>query len=211
MADAMDWGSLIKQAESAGGFELLDAKDYPVRITSVEATQSNAGKPQLRIKSRIEGGPNDGRALPINYMTLSAENSSAVSIFFRQMAAMGLDKAYFATNPSLDKVASDLVNRQVIFTLDVHDFSGEKRNGVSGVKPLPGGVSASGPQGGVVAPPAPAPAAPTIPPPPPTPPPVPSPSAPPAPPAPPQPPAPPVTPPADAQVESTETPLAPPF
>lgn len=143
----MNWGDLINKAESAGGGDPIPANDYTVVVASAEAKSSSTGKPMLKVKARVQGGPFDGRVLWTN-MTLSVENDNAVAIFMRQLGSFGLGKEYFAQNPSFEQVAQALVGRSAVFVVKVGTYQGRPKNDVDDVKPgSPGGVPA--PQAGI--------------------------------------------------------------
>lgn len=152
------WDQLVRQAENAGGGDPVPANDYAITIASAEAKSSSTGKPMIKLKAKIVGGPHDGRVL-WTQLTLSVDNDNAVAIFFRQMAALGLGKEYFAQQPSFENVAQALVGRSAIFEVGIKTWQNQPRNEVSNIKPA-GAVPGIAPQ----APVAPAPPATPVPP-----------------------------------------------
>lgn len=163
-----DWNDLQAKAENAGGGEPLPTNKYDVTVATAEAKTSSTGKPMLKVKAKVIGGPHDGRTL-WNQYTLSADNDTAVSIFLRHMAAFGFDRAYFATNPSFEKIASDMVGKSVNFDVGQKVYQGTLRNEVNNTTASPtnvaSGVVSGTPAAAVPTPPtpAPAPAAPPVP------------------------------------------------
>lgn len=155
---SMDWNGLIKQAESAGGGDPIPPADYPVTVASCEAKTTSTGKPMLKVKAKVIGGPYDGRVL-WNNITLSVENDNAVAIFMRHMAAFGLDKTYFAQQPSFEQVAQALLNRQALWSVKMGEYKGQKKNEVDDIKPFLG-ASVVPPTAAPVAPPSAVPPAP---------------------------------------------------
>lgn len=125
--------------------------DFPVVLVKVEAKQSTGGKPQFKIQLAIEAGPNAGKKINSN-ITVSAENSVAMKIFFSTMTALGLGKDYFKQNPQMDRIAADLLGRRAIVVLEAREWPQGSGNFSESVKtwkaPLGGG---SAPLGGLSA------------------------------------------------------------
>jgi hypothetical protein len=142
-----DWEALQKQAEKGGGGQPIPSSEYTVQVSSAEAKMSSTGKPMLKVKGKVVGGPHEGRTLFTQY-TLSTENDTAVAIFLRHLAAFGLDKEYFAVNPSFEKIAYDLHGRYAVWEVGQKVYKNEKRNEVTNTKPAPG-AGAAVPQPGV--------------------------------------------------------------
>ncbi len=159
---SLPWDQLIKQAENAGGGDPVPASQYQVTVASAEAKPSSTGKPMVKVKATINGGAYDGKVLWTQHV-VSQESDVALSIFFRQMAAYGLDKAYFASNPSWEQVAKDIVGRSVVFDVSVGSYQGRPKNNVDDVKPASAvpSLQAQAPTAPVPQVPAPAPQIPT--------------------------------------------------
>lgn len=134
-----DWNQLQSQAEAAGGGEPVPKGEYKVQVVSAEFKPTQNQKPMWKVKAKIIEGVETGRTVWNNYV-LSVESDTAVSIFMRHMAAFGFDKAYFATQPPYEKIAADLVNRQVLWDVSVKPYNNAMTNEVPNTKPLPGGV-----------------------------------------------------------------------
>jgi hypothetical protein len=64
----------------------------------------------------------------------------ALRMYFLQMAAFGLDSAFFAQNPTMADVARNLVNRVATFKLSIRQWQGADRNQVDGVSAIPAGA-----------------------------------------------------------------------
>jgi hypothetical protein len=145
----IDFNKLMGAAGS-GTFEALPAGDYVVKVASTEATRSANGKPMIKVKYTVEGGPSAGRPV-FNQHVISADNPNALAFFFQHMAAYGLDRNYFASNPPMPQVAAAMVGRVVQVTLEVRDYQGAPRNNVTkliaaaGMMAMPGAPVAAAP------------------------------------------------------------------
>ncbi len=128
MDTEIDWASLHKDATTT-----LEG-EFPVVVTKATAGQSQGGKPQIKITMKIESGPFVGRQLFDN-MTVSAESSAAMRIFFAQMAVFGLDGQFFAGNPSMDEIARTLEHRRAVAVVGVRQWNGQDREDVKEYKP----------------------------------------------------------------------------
>ena len=155
--EQLDWSDLYNRSKNAQtGGEPVPANTYQVVVAACEATLSKTGsKPQLKLRGKIQGGPYDGKTL-YNTLTVSRESDTALNIFFRQLAAFGLDEAYLATNPSLETIAQVLVGRPASWVVSVGEYQGKARNSVDDIRPA---GAAPQPQAAAPAPPAPAPVA----------------------------------------------------
>lgn len=150
---------LLQEAKSVS-HEALPLGDYDVEIETADAVTSSTGKPMIKVKARVINGPHERRPV-LTQFVLSMENSTAVSIFFRNMRSFGLDEAFFASLGmvgDLTPVASALVGRRARWTLGHREWQGETRNEVTAIKPYTG---APGPQASVPTTGVPGPVAPT--------------------------------------------------
>ncbi len=128
----IDWASLQKEATDV----VLADGDYVVQVAKAEATSSSNGKPMIKLQLVIVEGPKKDRKL-FTQQVLSAESPFALQIWFRVLAAFGLDAQYFARNPkaTIDQIARELMNRGVIATVGTREWQGHPRNEVTGYKP----------------------------------------------------------------------------
>jgi len=94
----IDFNKLM--ADAGEGFQPVPPGPYHVEVSKSEATQSSTRKPQLKLQYRILDGAHAGRIL-FDTETISAENADSLRFFFDHMAALGLDRAYFAANPPM--------------------------------------------------------------------------------------------------------------
>jgi hypothetical protein len=142
MASA-SFSDLLKAAEDAG-FSNCPPGTYDVRVVAGEAKTTSAGKDMIVVKFEIIGGPHGGRKVPNNFV-ISPENANALGFFFRHMRAMGLDSAYFAQNPSPQKLAADLVGRTCRIEVGTRVWNGEEREDVKKIMAAEGGAATPSP------------------------------------------------------------------
>lgn len=137
-----NWNDLQQAAEEAGGGEPLPANDYDVEVAESEAVKAKTGKDMLKVRFRVENGPHANRALFTQYV-INPENPNALAFFFRNMAAFGLTRDYFATNPSLSQVASAMKGRRARVKVIVSEWQSQDRNEVKATMPPTGGPAAA--------------------------------------------------------------------
>lgn len=152
MSGPVDFGLLLSQMGET--LQAIPIGDYDVVVKTCEAKTTSNGKPMLNVKFAVEaGGPFSGRPIYNNF-TISAESPNALRIFFTQMAAMGLDSAFFGGHPSMETVASSLVGRRARITVGHREWNGQQQLDVKSVK-APSGPQAAAPvatAGGAVLP-----------------------------------------------------------
>ena len=161
---SLNFGELMK---AAGPLEALPVDTYDVVCKTAEAAASKSSdKPMIKAKFSVESGPHAGRTIYWNAV-ISQESPVALRIFFEQMDSLGLNSAFFASSPSLEAVAQNLVGKRAKFTIAHRLYQGKTQVDVKRVAPA--GASAVGGLGNFgglpAASPAPAPvaAAPVIP------------------------------------------------
>lgn len=149
-----NWQEMIDEAEKSGPleFKALEPGDYDLVIEKVEHRLSQKGKDGYNATCVVESGPYAGRKV-FNTWYVSPESPTAMSIFFRQMGVLGLNKEFWNANPTDDQICAAMAGKRFIGTLKKEDYKGKERNEVSGVatpRPAPAG---SGPSiGGVPTP-----------------------------------------------------------
>ena len=185
------WDELYKEAGETSG--PLPAAEYDFQVQTAEHKMTQGSKDMYVLKTVVVSGPNKGK-LVWNNMVVSPESQPAMEVFFRQMAALGLDGAFWKSKPTDDAICDRLKGRYFRGVVAIETYNGVERNKFKAIKPAVGGGTGSAsapppppPPAPAAAPPAPAPVAAAAPPPPPVP------AAPPAPPAPPVPEAAPAT------------------
>lgn len=131
-----NFADLMKQAGSS--FEPLGAGTYEAVIKKAEAVRTATGKTMFKLTWSITQGPFTNRKVWSNQV-ISPESPPALGIFFRHMAALGLDATFFGANPSPDQVAAALVNRPAQITVSQREYQGQLRNDVTDIKQGTGG------------------------------------------------------------------------
>jgi hypothetical protein len=132
----IDFGQLMKDAGE--GFKPIAPGQYNAEVAKCEAVTSGTGKPMLKVQMRIIGGPSEGRIVFDN-IVITAGNPNALMFFFRDMAALGLDAAYFAQNPPFEQVAAALLGRPCMINVGIKQYQGTDRNEVKNYAPISGG------------------------------------------------------------------------
>lgn len=122
------WGQLVKEAgDQADDFEVLPAADYDMEVVRAEAKQTSNGKVMFALRCKVTSGPYQNR-LVFSNLTVSPENPTALGIFFRQMAAIGISKEFFTNNPSDSQVAEALKGRAFRGQVAIRTWQGQERN-----------------------------------------------------------------------------------
>lgn len=189
------WDELYKEAGETSG--PLPAAEYDFQVQDASHKPTQGGKDMYVIKAVVTTGPNKGKLVWNNFV-VSPESQPAMEVFFRQMAALGLDGTFWKSKPTDDAICARLKGRYFRAAVGIETYNGVERNKFKAIKPAVGGGT-----GDASAPP----------PPPPPPPPVPAAPAPapaPAAAAPPPPPAPPAPAPAPEPAPATLEPAAAP-
>src|SRR5688500_10525307 len=105
----------------------------------------------IKVQFKVEAGPHAGRTLFTNFV-LSPDSAFALTIFFRNMAALGFDDNYFAqlsesgldVKASMVTIAGALEGRKARVEVGTRVWQGQERNEVTNMTaPLGGASSAS--------------------------------------------------------------------
>lgn len=152
------FADILKDAEDA--FKALPVGDYDVVVVEAEGLPSGGGKPMIKTKMQVLHGPAAGKIVWNNF-TISPENPQAVAIFMRHMMIFGITGDFFLSLPPVvvgnkdnatqigSLIAPHLLGKQARLTLSQREWpegSGQFRNNVDNIVPIPGGV-AGGPGG----------------------------------------------------------------
>jgi len=135
-----NWSDLQKAADDAGFTPVPDGP-YDLEIAKATAKKTSGGKDQIEVQFKILSGPNEGR-LVFNNFVISPESANALGFFFRDMAALGLTREYFASNPKVEAVATALQGRRCHAEIGHREWGGTTRNDVKKITPPTGGVQA---------------------------------------------------------------------
>lgn len=124
----LNWGDLVKDAGDAGGsYDPLPDGDYDLVVLEAQAKVSQSGKTMFAIKAQVETGAHARRFVWDN-LVISPENQAALGIFFRKMYALGLNRDYFASNPTNAQIEAALVGRRFRATIGSRTWQGQKKN-----------------------------------------------------------------------------------
>lgn len=147
------WEDLLSDAgDAGGGFEVMPEGDYDFVVKDAESKTASTGKQMYVIKAEIQGGPHNGRLVWHNFVLVN-DNPTALGIFFRNMATLGLTAEYFRQNPADHHVADALKNRRFRGQLGIKKYQGQDRNEIKAFFPASGQGLGAPPT--VAAPPAP--------------------------------------------------------
>lgn len=144
----INWDDLVNQAEEAGKPPAPGEKI--LRVEEAKASQSQSGKPMIRLRYRIVGGPDDGKVV-FDQLVISPDNPNALNITFNTMRhCFGIDPGTFRGMP-FDQVVQLFVGKTVtgVVTTD-REWNGQKQVDVKEYKSAP---SAGLPQQQQAAPP----------------------------------------------------------
>ena len=128
---SVSWGSLKKTAEAAT--KPLPVDWYDVTVVKAEAKVASTGSNMVSATLEVDSGPSKTRRLFTNFV-LSPDNGFALGIFFRNMAAFGLDDRFFAElsqypiEQGMDLIAQQLQGRQVRVKVGIRQWQGQDRN-----------------------------------------------------------------------------------
>ncbi len=161
-----DFKKLLQDAKAGGAWPLGDY-DFEVAEANVKMSGNGSGNEMIVTKLRCLVGPYAGKHINNNFV-LTADNPNALSIFFRHMAAFGLDDNFFTQigEGNLAPAAQALKGRRVRITIGHRQWNGGTQNDVKAVNPLTDGLSNTLPGAAVGSPPPPPPPTATVPPPP---------------------------------------------
>jgi Protein of unknown function (DUF669) len=155
---SINWTDLAKVAGD-GGFTVLPNGEYDAYVNSAQGGKTSTNKDRIRVTFKVENGPHAGQVV-VNDFVITADNANAMSIFFRNMTALGLPAEYFAAHPHapVDKVAADLQAKRsrCRLRLSSRTWQGQERNNVDAILPaLPGTAPSAPPAPSVHVPPTP--------------------------------------------------------
>ena len=122
------WSDLLDDAGGAGtDFEPIPDGDYDFVIVKSTAEQTKNSKTMYKVQCKVESGPYKDRTVWNNFV-ISPENPTALSIFFRQMNILGLDRTFWMTNPSDHPVAEQLQGKRFRGQVAIRSYNGSESN-----------------------------------------------------------------------------------
>lgn len=133
----VNFNDLLKSADDAG-FSAVPPDEYDVEVVKAEAkVSSTSQRNMIVVQLKILAGPHAGKSV-FNNFVITTDNPNALGFFFRNMAALGLERTYFESNPPLAQVAAALVGRKATVKVSVREWNGSERNQVDSIKKLAG-------------------------------------------------------------------------
>jgi len=139
------WKQLAEDsADTQVSFEPLPDGVYDFVITDAEHRRSQSGKDGYNVTAEVETGPYKKRRV-FNTFWVSPDSPVAMGIFFRQFGVLGLDSAFFATEPSDEQIVAKLKGARFRGTTKVSEWQGKKRNEISNVAEPNPSISVGGP------------------------------------------------------------------
>ena len=154
---SLNWADLIKDAGESASYEPLPDGDYDLVVLEATAKVTQSGKTMFSTKSQVESGAFAKRLVWDN-LVVSPDNSTALGIFFRKMAAMGLNRDFFDRAPSNAQIESALVGRKFRGQIGTRTYNGNKSNEIKNYYPATASAAPGAPAPVSAAAPAPAPA-----------------------------------------------------
>lgn len=114
--------------------------EFPLVVDSAEATKTQGGKDMIKCKIKVESGVYANRLIYHNF-TISEESPAAMRMFFSQMAILGLNDKWWATNAEapVAHVASTICGRRFIGKVGKKTWMGADREEIQEFKPAIGG------------------------------------------------------------------------
>ena len=129
------WADLRKQGEDAS--KPLPDGWYNVQVVKADATEASTGSPMIKTQLRVTDGPHATRVLFTQFV-LSVESPFALSIFFKNMGALGLNDAFFdnlmgaESDPKVGMVtvAANMIGRTARAEVGSRTWQGREMNEV---------------------------------------------------------------------------------
>lgn len=133
------YGDLLKAADDEG-LSVCPPGTYDVKVYKAEAGTTSKGNKMFTLVYEIVAGPNAGRRVK-NWMAMTPDYPGLLKKWFREMAAMGLPREYWESEPADGKVCADLTNRMCRIEVGVRkDRDGEDTEDIKKIMPPVGGA-----------------------------------------------------------------------
>lgn len=137
----VNYSQLMESAEEPESFTPLPQGTYDMIVDSVEVKQTKTGKTMFVLVLKVASGEHQNRKV-WNNMVVSPESPKAMGFFFRDMAALGADQAFFSGNPDDSDVAAKIMGASVTAKVGFQKDD-PTRNDVKGLIPAGGSAAAS--------------------------------------------------------------------
>ena len=122
------------------GFEVFTPGVANFYVKNAEATTSKKGKEQFKLRVVFVDGPMAGKGIT-EFITVSPESEGAMSIFFQNVAVLGVDEAFLASDPTSAQIAEKMMGAYFTTDLTNEEYpagSGTIRNRLGFFKPYTG-------------------------------------------------------------------------
>lgn len=156
----MSWGSLRKTAEDAS--KPLPADWYDVTVEKAENTIASTGSPMIKATLQVMSGPQAGNRKVWTQFVFKPDSPFALQMFFKNLAAFGLDDAFFNSLPGSPEagmpiIAAKIQGASARAKIAPRAYQGTERDNVeelsapqggarpTSIAPAPGGVTGAAP------------------------------------------------------------------
>jgi hypothetical protein len=150
---SLNWGDLVKDAGDVGSYEPLPDGDYDLKVVEAVAKTAQSGKTMFSVKAQVQNGPHAKRLVWDN-LVVTPDSPGALGMFFRKMAALGLNREYFNQNPTNAQIEAAMQNREFRAQVGSRVWNGSKKNEIK-MYYVASATAAPAPVGAAPAPPAP--------------------------------------------------------
>lgn len=127
-------------AAAEAKYTVIPAGPYAVACRDASATKSSTGKDMIKLGVKVVVGPHKGASV-LTQQTLTVDNPAATAMFFKFLAAFGIEDADLEAlppredgGPNIAAVCAMLKGRVAMADVDVHEWNDEDRNGVERFK-----------------------------------------------------------------------------
>lgn len=107
----MSWGSLRKTAEDAS--KPLPKDWYDVTVEKAENTVASTGSPMIKATLQVMSGPQAGNRKVWTQFVFKPDSPFALQMFFKNLAAFGLDDAFFNTLPANPEAGMPIIAAKI--------------------------------------------------------------------------------------------------
>lgn len=126
MSPVTDWEALAKDAkEVETKFEPAPEGNYNLTITEVKPDISKEGNQKFSATMVIDSGPYKGKKLWHDF-TVARGNKRGLSIFFQNMAVLGMPFEFFNANTADEEVVNNMLHKRISADLLVDEYNPEK-------------------------------------------------------------------------------------
>lgn len=140
------WGALRKTAEDAS--RPLPKDWYDVVVEKAENTIASTGSPMIKATLQVMSGPQAGNRKVWTQFVFKPDSPFALQMFFKNLAAFGLDGAFFDTLPAeieagMPIIAGKIQGASARALIGPRAYQGTERDNVEELAPAQGGGARS--------------------------------------------------------------------